>query len=156
MRLQMLHIVLYEPEIPQNTGNIGRLCVGTDSTLHIIKPLRFRIDEKAVKRAGLDYWPHLKLQLHDDIEEIYSAFPPQRIFLASTKVRTCYWDASFNRGDVLVFGPESRGLPESLLYKHPEQGIRIPMSNSIRSLNLANSVAIVMFEALRQIGWRES
>ena len=149
----MLHIVLFEPEIPQNTGNIGRLCVGTDSTLHLIRPLRFRLDATAVKRAGLDYWPHLKLVLHDSIEEIYALFPPKRIFLASTKVKSCYWHIAYQPGDVLVFGPESRGLPESLLHQYPQQGIRIPMNKKIRSMNLANSVAVVMFEALRQIGW---
>lgn len=147
-----LHIVLYEPEIPQNTGNISRLCVGANCTLHIIKPMRFRLDEAAVKRAGLDYWPHLELVLHDSIEEIYAQFPPDRIFLASTKVTNTYWDIAFKQGDVLVFGPESRGLPESLLKQYPEQGIRIPMSENIRSINLSNSVAIVMYEALRQIG----
>ncbi len=149
----MLNIVLFEPEIPQNTGNIGRLCVGTDCKLHLIKPLRFRLDEKAVARAGLDYWQQLDLTLHDSIEEIYAAFPPERIFLASTKVQTCFWDVKYQIGDVLVFGPESRGLPESLLQRYPQQGIRIPMNSKIRSLNLANSVAVVMFEALRQIGW---
>ena len=149
----MLHIVLFEPEIPQNTGNIGRLCVGADCTLHLIKPLRFRLDEAAVKRAGLDYWHLLDLQIHDNIDEIYHLFPSQRIFLASTKVKSCYWDFQYREGDVFVFGPESRGLSESLLRQHPQQGIRIPMNDKIRSLNLSNSVAVVMFEALRQIGW---
>ena len=149
----MLHIVLFEPEIPQNTGNIGRLCVGADCALHLIKPLRFRLDDIAVKRAGLDYWPHLKLHVHEDLDEIYTAFNPERIFLASTKVKTCYWDQRYRDGDVFVFGPESRGLPESLLQQYPLQGIRIPMSENIRSLNLATSVAVVMFEALRQMRW---
>jgi len=149
----VLHIVLFEPEIPQNTGNIGRLCVGADCALHLIKPLRFRLDDIAVKRAGLDYWPHLKLHVHEDLDEIYTAFNPERIFLASTKVKTCYWDQRYRDGDVFVFGPESRGLPESLLQQYPLQGIRIPMSENIRSLNLANSVAVVMFEALRQMRW---
>jgi len=149
----VLHIVLFEPEIPQNTGNIGRLCVGADCALHLIKPLRFRLDDIAVKRAGLDYWPHLKLHVHEELDEIYTAFNPERIFLASTKVKTCYWDQRYRDGDVFVFGPESRGLPESLLQQYPLQGIRIPMSENIRSLNLANSVAVVMFEALRQMRW---
>lgn len=147
-----LHIVLYEPEIPQNTGNIGRLCVGANCILHIIKPLRFRLDDVAVKRAGLDYWPHLKLVVHESITDIYEQFPADRIFLASTKVANCYWDMQYQAGDVFVFGPESRGLPESLLHMYPRQGIRIPMSEDIRSINLANSVGIVMYEALRQIG----
>lgn len=146
-----LHIVLFEPEIPQNTGNIGRLCVGADCPLHIIKPIRFRLDDAAIKRAGLDYWPKLQLIMHDDISEIYSAFTENRIFLASTKASNCYWDFGYQPGDVFVFGPESRGLPESLLHLHPDQSIRIPMSDNIRSINLANSVGIVMYEALRQI-----
>jgi tRNA (cytidine/uridine-2'-O-)-methyltransferase len=111
------------------------------------------LDDIAVKRAGLDYWPHLKLHVHEDLDEIYTAFNPERIFLASTKVKTCYWDQRYRDGDVFVFGPESRGLPESLLQQYPLQGIRIPMSENIRSLNLANSVAVVMFEALRQMRW---
>ncbi len=146
-----LHIVLFEPEIPQNTGNIGRLCVGADCPLHLIKPIRFMLDDKAVKRAGLDYWQHLDLSIHNSIEEIYSEFSSQRIFLATTKTQNSYWDVAYQTGDVLVFGPESRGLPESLLAQYPLQCIRIPMSDSIRSINLANSVGIVMYEALRQI-----
>jgi len=151
MTKPILHIVLFEPEIPQNTGNIGRLCVGTNCALHIIKPFRFRLDDAALKRAGLDYWPMLELYLHDSLDEIYDNYPQERIFLASTKVSTCYWDVAYQTGDVLVFGPESRGLPETLLNKYPNQGIRIPMSENIRSLNLANSVGIATYEALRQI-----
>ncbi|HPS61104.1 MAG: tRNA (cytidine(34)-2'-O)-methyltransferase [Candidatus Cloacimonas sp.] len=147
----MFHIVLFEPEIPQNTGNIGRLCVGTDATLHLIKPIRFLLNDKSLKRAGLDYWQDLKLEVHNSIEEIYAAFPAERIFLASTKVTTCYWNVNYEKDDVFVFGPESRGLPIELLNKFPEQGIRIPMSSKIRSINLANSVAIIIYEALRQI-----
>jgi len=147
----ILHIVLFEPEIPQNTGNIGRLCVGADCALHIIKPTRFRLDDTAVKRAGLDYWPLLNLSVHDSIDEIYQTFPRERIFLASTKVKNCYWDVAYQTEDVLIFGPESRGLPELLLNKYPDQGIRVPMSENIRSLNLSNTVGIVMYEALRQI-----
>ena len=146
-----LHIVLYEPEIPQNTGNIGRLCVGANCPLHVIKPLRFRLDDAAIKRAGLDYWQHLQIHLHNSIQEFYALFPPNRIFLASTKANHCYWDKAYQPGDVFVFGPESRGLPESLLKVYPDQCIRIPMSDKIRSINLANSVGIVMYEALRQI-----
>jgi len=145
------HIVLFEPEIPQNTGNIGRLCVGANCPLHIIKPARFRLDDQAIKRAGLDYWPKLNLILHYSIDELYSVFPAERIFLASTKAGNSYWDNSYQSGDVFVFGPESRGLPESLLQMHPAQSIRIPMSANIRSINLANSVGIVLYEALRQI-----
>lgn len=145
------HIVLFEPEIPQNTGNIGRLCVGANCPLHIVKPLRFRLDDQAIKRAGLDYWPKLDLVLHQSIDEIYASFPASRIFLASTKGDKCYWDNQYQEGDVFVFGPESRGLPESILHKHPANVIRIPMSEDIRSINLANSVGIVLYEALRQL-----
>ena len=148
------HIVLFEPEIPQNTGNIGRLCVGADCPLHIIKPARFRLDDQAIRRAGLDYWPRLELNLHDSISEIYAAHPAERIVLASTKAGNCYWDMQYQPGDVFVFGPESRGLPESLLHDYPAQSIRIPMSSNIRSINLANSVGIVLYEALRQIAWQ--
>ncbi len=146
-----LHIVLFEPEIPQNTGNIGRLCVGAGCPLHIIRPMRFRLDDQAIKRAGLDYWPKLDLVLHQSIDEIYSTFPENRIFLASTKGDKCYWDVNYQAGDVFVFGPESRGLPESLLHQHSANVIRIPMSEDIRSINLANSVGIVLYEALRQL-----
>lgn len=145
------HIVLFEPEIPQNTGNIGRLCVGADCPLHIIKPTRFRLDDQAIKRAGLDYWPKLELFLHNDIQEIYNSYPSDRIFLASTKGSKCYWDMQYKHGDVFVFGPESRGLPENLLLAYPANVVRIPMSQNIRSINLANSVGIVLYEALRQI-----
>lgn len=109
------------------------------------------LDDKAIKRAGLDYWQHLDLHIHNSIDEIYNRFPQQRIFLATTKTKTCFWDKTYQPGDVFVFGPESRGLPESLLARYPQQCIRIPMSDKIRSINLANSVAIVMYEALRQI-----
>lgn len=146
-----LHIVLFEPEIPQNTGNIGRLCVGADSTLHLIKPIRFMLDDKAIRRAGLDYWQHLDLHIHNSIEDVFALFPPNRMFFATTKTTNNYWDAGFQTGDLIVFGPESRGLPESLLAKYPQQCIRIPMSDNIRSINLANSVGIIMYEALRQI-----
>ena len=146
-----LHIVLYQPEIPQNTGNIGRLCVGTGSTLHLIKPMRFLLDEKSLRRAGLDYWQELDLQVHDDLSEIYKLFPPQRIYLCTTKTDRAYSALDYQPNDVFVFGPESRGLPESLLKAHPGQCVTIPMTGSIRSLNLANSVGIILYEAIRQI-----
>lgn len=148
-----LHIVLYEPEIPQNTGNIGRLCVGADCSLHLIKPIRFMLDDKAIRRAGLDYWQFLDLHIHNGIEDFCKLHPQGRMFFATTKTTNSYWDAKYQEGDILVFGPESRGLPESLLAKYPQQCIRIPMSGSIRSINLSNSVAIVMYEALRQISF---
>lgn len=149
-------IVLYHPEIPSNTGNIGRVCVGTGSTLHIIQPCKFLLTDKALKRAGLDYWPRLDLALHKDIGEIFSAFPAKRIFLCTTKAERHYCDVRYEPGDCFVFGPESRGLPESLLKRFPAQLITIPMSDDIRSYNLANSVSIVLFEAIRQVSRRSS
>ncbi|MFO8145013.1 MAG: tRNA (cytidine(34)-2'-O)-methyltransferase [Candidatus Syntrophosphaera sp.] len=145
------HIVLYEPEIPANTGNIGRICVGTGSTLHIIQPCKFLLTDKALKRAGLDYWPRLDLILHKDIGEIFGAFPQKRIFLCTTKAESHYCDVRYEPGDIFVFGPESCGLPQNLLDGYPEQLITIPMSDKIRSYNLSNSVSIVLFEAIRQV-----
>ena len=146
-----LHIVLYHPEIPANTGNIGRLCVGSGAELHLIKPLRFIINDKTLKRAGLDYWDKLTLHMHDDLAEIYQAFPPQRIFLCTTKSERKYCSCQYQPGDVFVFGPESRGLPESLLDQHPDQTITIPMHPDIHSINLSNAVSIILYEAIRQI-----
>ncbi len=146
-----LHVVLYEPEIPANTGNIGRLCVGTGSSLHLIQPCKFLLTDKALKRAGLDYWEYLKLILHKDWEEIPRLCPPDRIWLCSTKAGRSYLDPLYRPGDYIVFGPESRGLPQTLLDQYPAQAITIPMHPHIRSLNLSNSVAIVLFEAIRQI-----
>ncbi|MDD4224273.1 MAG: tRNA (cytidine(34)-2'-O)-methyltransferase [Candidatus Cloacimonetes bacterium] len=146
-----LHVVLYEPEIPANTGNIGRLCVGTGSTLHLIQPCKFLLTDKALKRAGLDYWEYLKLELHKDFAGIQQLCPPERIWLCTTKADKSYLEAPYQPGDFLVFGPESRGLPETLLDQYPRQLLTIPMHPEIRSLNLSNSVAIVLFEAIRQI-----
>lgn len=146
-----LHVVLHEPEIPANTGNIGRLCVGTNTPLHIVQPCRFLLTDKALKRAGLDYWESLDLRLHKDIGEIFTLCPPERIWLCSTKASRSYLEPEYQPGDFFVFGPESRGLPQSLLDAHPQQSITIPMHPLIRSLNLSNAVAIVLFEAIRQI-----
>ncbi len=146
-----LHIVLFQPEIPANTGNIGRLCVGCGADLHLIKPMRFLINDKTLKRAGLDYWYKLSLHIHDDLDEIFETFPHKRIFLATTKSKRSYTECHFQKGDVLVFGPESRGLPESLLDQHPDQTITIPMHPDIRSINLSNAVSIILFEAIRQM-----
>ncbi|MBM4402980.1 MAG: tRNA (cytidine(34)-2'-O)-methyltransferase [Candidatus Cloacimonetes bacterium] len=146
-----LHIVLYQPEIPANTGNIGRLCVGCGAELHLIKPLRFIINDRMLKRAGLDYWDKLTLHLHHDLAEIYQAYPVQRIFLCTTKSDRNYTSVRYQPGDVLVFGPESRGLPEPLLQQYPAQTISIPMTPAIRSINLSNAVSIILYEAVRQI-----
>jgi len=146
-----LHIVLYQPEIPANTGNIGRLCVGTGASLHLIKPFRFLLGDRELKRAGLDYWPRLKLFLHDSLDEIHQSYPSERIFLCTTKTSSSYSACGFRSGDVFVFGPETKGLPEELLSKYPEQCIGIPMTADIRSINLANSAAIILYEAVRQL-----
>ncbi len=148
-----LHVVLFEPEIPANTGNIGRLCVGTNSVLHIVQPCRFLFTDKALKRAGLDYWEHLQLKMHHSLEEALESCPPQKIWYCSTKASRSYLDADFQAGDHLVFGPESRGLPKSVLDSHPSQVISIPQNPNIRSLNLSNAVSIVLYEAIRQIAF---
>ncbi len=144
------NIVLFQPEIPANTGNIGRLCVGTDSVLHLIKPFRFMMDDKSLKRAGLDYWQDLNIVVHDDIKEITSSVPREKLYFCTTKSRNSYLDRSYNPGDYFIFGPESRGLPEDMLSQYSDRCISIPMTGKIRSINLSNSVAIILFEALRQ------
>ena len=147
-----LNIVLYQPEIPQNTGNIARTCVLTDSTLHLIKPLGFSIDDKAVRRSGLDYWKDLKLEVHESYEEFMAKYGDKRIFLATTHVGNIYSDEKFQKGDFIMFGRESSGVPNEVHNAH--MGIRIPMiQTSTRSLNLSNTVAIVAYEALKQIGF---
>jgi tRNA (cytidine/uridine-2'-O-)-methyltransferase len=145
------NIVLYQPEIPANTGNIGRLCVGTDSRLHLIKPFRFLLDDKSLKRAGLDYWPELDFTIHDDINAILSSVDRQKLYFCTTKTGISYLDRHYQTGDYFVFGPESRGLPEDLLSEYSDRCISIPMTGKIRSLNLSNSVAITLYEAIRQI-----
>ena len=147
------HIVLYQPEIPANTGNIGRLCVGTNSMLHIIKPMRFLLTDKLVKRAGLDYWDKLSLKIHDSLDDFLTEFHDSNIYFCTTKTESNYTDRNYAKGDVFIFGPESRGIPEDILEKYNKQNITIPMSSQIRSINLSNSVAIVIYEAWRQIGF---
>lgn len=149
-----LNVVLYEPEIPANTGNIGRLCLGCGARLHLIRPLKFLLDDKSLKRAGLDYWHKLDYRVWDSLPEALENVDPARVFYATTKSTKSYTETAFQAGDWLVFGPESRGLPESLLETHPENCITIPMSMEIRSLNLANSVAIILYEAIRQLAVR--
>ena len=147
------HIVLYQPEIPANTGNIGRLCVGTNSMLHIIKPMRFLLTDKLVKRAGLDYWDKLSLKIHDSLDEFLTEFSDSNIYFCTTKTESNYTDRKYTKGDVFIFGPESRGIPEDILGKYQKNNITIPMNSQIRSINLSNSVAIVIYEAWRQIGF---
>ena len=148
-----LNIVLHEPEIPANTGNIGRTCVATGTRLHLIKPLGFDISDKAVRRAGLDYWPLVKVHVHENFAELLAAYPDAPFFYASTKAPRSYAQAEYPRDVFLVFGRESRGLPENLLERVYDRCIRIPMIEGARSLNLSNSVAIVTYEALRQHGF---
>lgn len=145
-----LNIVLYKPEIPQNTGNIARTCVLTDSVLHLIKPLGFSIDDKAVKRSGLDYWKDLKLEVHESYEDFMAKYGEQRIFLATTHGGKFYNEESYKPGDFIIFGKESSGVPEEVHNAH--KGIRIPMiKTSTRSLNLSNTVCTIAYEALRQM-----
>lgn len=177
----MFHVVLLEPEIPQNTGNIGRTCVASGCSLHLIEPMGFQINEKSVKRAGLDYWSSLDLTMHDcyrdfevycenewkKIQSEYHAAGQQpfeqtaseaalpaprkpRIFMATTKAKRTYADVDYQPGDYIMFGKESAGIPEEILVEHEEDCIRIPMIGEMRSLNLSNSVAIILYEALRQ------
>ena len=146
----MLHIVLVEPEIPSNTGNISRTCAITGAPLHLIRPLGFSTDDKMLKRAGLDYWQYLDLSYHDSIEELWAKYPGARFFYCSTHAEKSYSEAEFRDGDFLVFGKETAGLPKKLLSEHMDEAIRIPMGDGQRSLNLSNAVAIVLYEALRQ------
>lgn len=151
-----LNIVLVEPEIPQNTGNIARTCVLTRSTLHLVRPLGFSIDDKSLKRAGLDYWKYLDVRYYDSINELYEKYTDGRFFYATTKALNKYTDIKYNMGDFLVFGKETAGLPKDLIQKNADKCIRIPMvKESLRSLNLSNSVNIIMYEALRQIDFPE-
>ena len=145
-----MHIVLHEPEIPANTGNIGRTCVATGTALHLIEPLGFRIDEKAIKRAGMDYWEHLDVSTYINYEDFCKKNPNAKVWFATTKAKHCYTDVKLGPDDYIMFGKESAGIPEEILVDHEDACIRIPMEPKIRSLNLSNSVAIVLYEALRQ------
>jgi len=146
------HIVLYEPEIPSNTGNIGRLCVGTHSKLHLIKPMKFLLKDKYLKRAGLDYWDKLDLEIHNSWADFLKKYENARKYYFSTKAQKSYTDISFHDEDFLIFGPETRGLPEIILHEHWENSYTIPMTKELRSINLSNSVAIVLYEGIRQVG----
>jgi tRNA (cytidine/uridine-2'-O-)-methyltransferase len=150
-----LHIVFVEPEIPPNTGNIARTCAATDSVLHLVKPLGFDIDDKAVRRAGLDYWPYVRLEVHESLADFMEKYGDRRMFLATTKGGRFYTDVEYHDEDMLLFGRETRGLPRDFIAAHSEQAIRIPMSAStrLRSFNLSNSANIILFEALRQLGF---
>jgi tRNA (cytidine/uridine-2'-O-)-methyltransferase len=153
----MFNLVLVEPEIPQNTGNIGRLCLATGATLHLVHPLGFQLDDAALKRAGMDYWKKLTVVEHPSFAHFQIRLGGARCFYCSTKAKRAYWDIQYREGDFLIFGRETRGLPEELLEKNPDNAITVPMPNSAaRSLNLATAAGIVLYEALRQqqaTGW---
>lgn len=146
----MLNIVLFEPEIPQNTGNIGRTCVATNTRLHLIEPLGFRLDEKSLRRAGMDYWKDLDVTTYVDFDDFMSKNPDAKLYMATTKAPNVYTEVSYEPDCYIMFGKESAGIPEEILVHYKENSIRIPMVGDIRSLNLGNSVAIVLYEALRQ------
>ena len=149
----MLHVVLIEPEIPPNTGNIGRLCLAAGAHLHLVKPLGFSLENRELKRAGLDYWKEVRVRVWESFAEVQAAQPPAaRFFFLTTKTRRAYWEAAFRDGDFLVFGRETKGLPEALLAAHEERLLTIPMTAQARSLNLATAVGIVLYEAVRQQG----
>ena len=148
-----MHIVLVEPEIPGNTGNIARLCAATVTKLHLVRPLGFSTDDKYLKRAGLDYWHLLDLEYHDSFAELQSRYPEGQYYFFTTKARKAHSDITYAAGDFLVFGKETAGLPEPLLAANKDHWMRIPIMEGARSLNLSNSVAVVVYEALRQQGF---
>jgi tRNA (cytidine/uridine-2'-O-)-methyltransferase len=149
----MINIVLHEPEIPANTGNIGRTCVATGSRLHLIEPLGFSLSEKALKRAGMDYWKDLDVTRYIDYADFLAKHPDAKLFYATTKAQHIYSEVSYEDDCYIMFGKESAGIPEEILKEHPDRCVRIPMMGDIRSLNLSNSVAVVLYEALRQQGF---
>lgn len=154
-----LNIVMVEPEIPQNTGNIARTCAAIGAKLHLVKPLGFEISDKYLKRAGLDYWDKLTIEMHENLQEFLSKYPPEKnaMYFSTTKGKQCYSDMDYAKSEevFLLFGKETKGLPEDLLQKYIENTIRIPMKEHLRSLNLSNSVAIVAYEVFRQVGFEQ-
>ena len=151
----MLNVILHEPEMPANTGNIGRTCVATGTRLHLIEPMGFRINDKMVKRAGLDYWDRLDVRRYDDWNDFLQKNPDAKIYMATTKSKQKYTDVKYEDNAYIMFGKESAGIPEELLLENKENCVRIPMMPNERSLNLSNSVAIIVYEALRQQGFPE-
>lgn len=150
-----MNIVLYEPEMPMNTGNIGRSCVATNTSLHLIEPLGFRLGDKEIRRAGLDYWPHLNVTVYSDYPDFLDRNPGAKIYMATTKAANVYSDVQYEPDCYIMFGPESRGIPEEILVENQDLCVRIPMWGDTRSLNLSNSVAVILYEALRQNGFEE-
>lgn len=148
------HIVLVEPEIPANTGNISRTCAATNTHLHLIRPLGFSTDDRYLKRAGLDYWHAVEISYYDSFHELEERYPGRRFYMATTKAHRRYDEVQYEEGDFLVFGKETAGLPSSILDRYQDSWIRLPMSDHVRSLNLSNATAIILYEALRQTGFR--
>jgi tRNA (cytidine/uridine-2'-O-)-methyltransferase len=151
--LKRMNIILHQPEIPQNTGNIGRTCAATGSSLHLIRPFGFEITDKNLKRAGMDYWYDLDVHYYDSFDDFLQKNPNAKIYMATTKAKHCYTDVSYSNDDFIMFGSEGSGISEEILMNYKDTCIRIPMLAKYRSLNLSNSVAIVVYEALRQIGF---
>ena len=148
--MKPINIVLHEPEIPQNTGNIARTCAATGAALHLIRPLGFTIDDKKLKRAGLDYWHHLDITYYDGLEDFYAKNPNAKVYYFTTKAKHVYTEIKYPDPVFIMFGKETKGLPEDLLYAHPEECVRLPMRDGLRSLNLSNTVAVAVYEILRQ------
>ena len=150
-----INIVFVNPEIPPNTGNIARTCAATGTVLHLVEPLGFSIDDKSVKRAGLDYWPYVQLEVHKSLDAFMEKYGNERLWLATTKGASIYADVEYKDGDFILFGRETAGLPKEFVEAHPGRGVRIPMSEDTRarSFNLSNSANIILFEALRQLGF---
>jgi len=148
----LLHVVLVEPEIPQNTGTIGRVCAAAHLVLHLVGKLGFSTDDRHLKRAQLDYWPHIRVEYHDTLEEALSPAAPDRVFYFSANTDRSYTTAAYREGDYLVFGKESVGLPRALLEANPQRTYAIPIFGPVRSINLSNAVSVVVYEALRQMG----
>ena len=151
----ILNIVLYQPEIPQNTGNIGRTCVAIGARLWLIRPLGFKVDDRSLKRAGMDYWQHLDWEVVDSWDEIRRRLPSAQVWCLTKTATRLVWEATFQRGDILLFGSESRGLPASILHELPSRNLKLPMSDLVRSLNLASTANTVAYEAVRQFGGLE-
>ena len=148
----ILNIVLYQPEIPQNTGNIGRTCVAIGARLWLIRPLGFKVDDRSLKRAGMDYWQHLDWEVVDSWDDIRRRLPSSQVWCLTKTATRLVWEATFQRGDILLFGSESRGLPASILQELPSRNLKLPMSDLVRSLNLASTANTVAYEAVRQFG----
>ena len=151
--MAVLNIVLVEPQIPQNTGNIARTCAATGTRLHLVGPMGFSVSDKKLKRAGLDYWKLLDIRYYENFQDFLDKNPNAKIWMATTKAKHVYSDVTFGENDYLMFGKESAGIPEEILLQYPDTAIRIPMLEAARSLNLSNSVAIIIYEALRQQGF---